>query len=169
MASEKQIQANRRNSLRSTGPRTEAGKSRSCLNALRPGAHSKSFLTPDEQDADLGRLESMYLAHYRPRSEFEKDQVQTLAASDWRLRRCRRMEAEIIELYGFEDEDQHGSGKLQYAGAGWGFTHDSSKSKSLLALSRFEGGIFREFLAFKKQLDAQLARPTPAGEPAAAG
>ena len=37
MASEKQIEANRRNAQKSTGPRTEGGKSRSRMNALRHG------------------------------------------------------------------------------------------------------------------------------------
>jgi hypothetical protein len=43
MASERQIEANRRNSGKSTGPRTEAGKKRASHNALQHGMESQSL------------------------------------------------------------------------------------------------------------------------------
>ena len=42
MASQAQIDANRRNAQRSTGPKTEAGKTRAELNALKDGSHAKT-------------------------------------------------------------------------------------------------------------------------------
>src|SRR6516162_7436992 len=46
MASDKQIAANRRNAMRSTGPRTRSGKARSRANSLRHGLLSKVLVDP---------------------------------------------------------------------------------------------------------------------------
>ena len=49
--------ANKRNALRSTGPKTEAGKSRSRLNAMKHGAYTKMCLEGEDfsiQEAVVG-------------------------------------------------------------------------------------------------------------------
>jgi len=48
MSSDKQVQANRRNALKSTGPRTPEGKAAVRQNALRHGLLSKETLLPGE-------------------------------------------------------------------------------------------------------------------------
>lgn len=65
MATEKQIEANRRNAAKSTGPRTEAGKARSRFNARRHGlAAALEGVKPDTMlDLDsladrLGQIEA---------------------------------------------------------------------------------------------------------------
>ena len=48
MATARQVAANRRNALRSTGPRTAAGKLASSQNALRHGLTARRAFVPDE-------------------------------------------------------------------------------------------------------------------------
>ena len=157
MSTLKQVEANRLNSRRSTGPRTVAGKLRSSLNAVKHGAYSTHLLTPDENDADLERLERKYVAHYRPSAELELEEVRELAASAWRLRRYARMEAEVLTAHGYFRENENGVEEFHYGGAGWGFTDDCGKARAISALSQVEDRLSRRYAALKKQWDARLA------------
>ena len=168
MPSEEQVAANRENSRLSTGPRTAAGKMKSSMNSLKHGGYSKRLLLSDEQAADLRRLERMYQAHYRPRNEFEIDQVQALTALAWRLRRYGRMETEILQMHGFEKVIGQSVGEVHFEGPGFALTHDCTKSKSLLGLCRVEASMFRRFSALKKELDVNRALRARAGEPSMA-
>jgi hypothetical protein len=51
-----QIEANRRNAQQSTGPRSEAGKRTSSLNALRHGLTSRMVVLPTEDLAAYQRF-----------------------------------------------------------------------------------------------------------------
>jgi hypothetical protein len=95
MTSQKQLEANRRNARRSTGPRTAAGKSVSSMNALRTGINAFADVLPDEDPAELDALAAEYEAHYRPSSPGERCCVASLVAADWRLRRFRKLEADL--------------------------------------------------------------------------
>src|SRR5262249_5720845 len=57
MASPRQIAANRRNALRSTGPRSPSGKARARTNALQHGFSAATILPPelDQQAFELAR------------------------------------------------------------------------------------------------------------------
>ena len=52
MASEKQIAANRKNASKSTGPRTQEGKARSKMNALRHGLAASNMLDASNRNED---------------------------------------------------------------------------------------------------------------------
>src|SRR5438046_5964856 len=53
MASEKQIAANRQNARKSTGPRTNSGKKRASLNAMRHGLASQSLHALQVEQVEL--------------------------------------------------------------------------------------------------------------------
>jgi hypothetical protein len=71
MTSEKKAEANRRNALKSIGPRTPEGKAAVCLNALRHGLLSEEILLPGENEAALRELAEGLRAELQPVGELE--------------------------------------------------------------------------------------------------
>ncbi|HUB77665.1 MAG TPA: hypothetical protein VMB03_02660 [Bryobacteraceae bacterium] len=97
MATPKQIAANRRNSQKSTGPRSEDGKARSARNALKTGIEAKSMIIRGESKDDLDELTAEYYHHYRPATPAERMLVDTLIDCEWHLRRFRAIDTQLTE------------------------------------------------------------------------
>ena len=97
MASRPQIEANRRNAKRSTGPRSETGKSVVRANALKSGiyAHFESVL-PTEDPTQFDALTAEYEAQYCPRTPAQRCLVDSLVRDEWLLRRFGRIEGEMM-------------------------------------------------------------------------
>src|SRR5215211_4673 len=102
MASKKQIEANKRNALKSTGPKTPKGKALARLNATKHGLLSQEVLLPEEDEDALKELAERLRAELQSVGEMESLLVERIISSTWRLRRLGRVEAGIFawELYG---------------------------------------------------------------------
>ena len=85
--------ANRENAQHSTGPRTEAGKQRSSLNALRHGLTAASPILPTEDPAAYEDHRRGFLDEYKPATLTESQLVQELIDTSWRLNRIPALEA----------------------------------------------------------------------------
>jgi len=101
MTSDKQTQANRRNALKSTGPKTPEGKAAVRQNATRHGLLSQEVLLPGEDAAALEELGESLRTELQPVGELEGMLVDRIIAAYWRLMRLGRVEASIFawELY----------------------------------------------------------------------
>src|SRR5579872_895660 len=95
MSSARQIEANRRNSQLSTGPRTPEGKSVSRFNALKSGINAKAQVIPGEDPAELEAMTAGYHQDWAPATYFERFLVDSLVRADWLLQRLSRLEAEL--------------------------------------------------------------------------
>ena len=98
MTSLKQIEANRRNALKSTGPRSEEGKQRASRNALRHGLTAETVIDSFEDAEDYKLFEEAIAAEYDAESAVERELVLRLASLLWRLRRAGSIEATLFEL-----------------------------------------------------------------------
>jgi hypothetical protein len=97
MTSLKQIEANRRNALKSTGPTTPEGKDRSCRNALRHGLTAETVIAALEDAEDYQAFEAAVIADYDAESAVERELVLRLASVLWRLRRATGIETALFE------------------------------------------------------------------------
>src|ERR1700733_13209507 len=98
MGSQAKREANRRNSQKSTGPRSAAGKARSKLNALKHGMTAESVLLPGE-DADAFQARLQYLQNdLQPRNHVEAGLLYRLACEEWFAERIELASAARVEF-----------------------------------------------------------------------
>lgn len=96
MTSRRQIAANRRNALRSTGPSTLEGRAISSANATRHGILSSRFVAAHEDGALFAELRTQLMEEFEPATPLELMLVERLAMLFWRERRLASAEAEQV-------------------------------------------------------------------------
>ena len=97
MTSLRQIEANRRNALKSTGPATPEGKQRSRRNAVRHGLTAETVIAVLENSEDYEAFEAAVISDYDAETAAERELVLRLASVLWRLRRATGMETAIFD------------------------------------------------------------------------
>jgi hypothetical protein len=98
MTSFRRFQANRRNALRSTGPRTAEGKRRSRLNAVRHGLTAETVVGNLEDADDYKAFEATIIADYCAETAVARELVLRLASLLWRLRRATAIETQLFAI-----------------------------------------------------------------------
>ena len=76
-------EANRRNSLKSTGPRTAEGKDKSRHNAVTHGLTARSGLLPGEDADEFGALQQLMIDRFKPANDDELTLVERIAIDIW--------------------------------------------------------------------------------------
>ena len=87
---------NRENSLKSTGPKTDAGKQRSSLNALRHGLTGQTIVLPSEDLAAFESFTQGLLDDLKPSGPLETQLAQTIAGLSWRINRASALENNLF-------------------------------------------------------------------------
>jgi len=93
MATAAQIEANRRNSQKSTGPKTERGNDRARGNAVTHGMTARTIMPvlPQEDIKELEEKTQQAIAARKPRDPLEHDQVCRAVRLSWELDRAERV------------------------------------------------------------------------------
>ena len=98
MTSFRQIESNRRNAQKSTGPKTPDGKRRASQNAVRHGLTAETVVAPLEDPADYRGFELAVTAAYDAETAVERELVLRLASLLWRLRRATAVETGLLQI-----------------------------------------------------------------------
>ncbi len=96
MATEKQIEANRRNAARSTGPKTDAGKARSRANATTHGLAAELPGADAERSPDFADRRAKWAAEVRPEGELAGWALDRAVAASLRIDSCERAMDELV-------------------------------------------------------------------------
>jgi hypothetical protein len=140
MSTAKQRIANLENARLSTGPRSEAGKQRSSLNALKTGLTGRTVLLPGEDVAAYRQHAERIFAIYNPATDEETALVQVLVDTRWRLERCAMLEHNLFAL-----------GVIEFAAL-----YEAEPEENRMAL--IQAHTFRSYTKDFKNLNTQEAR-----------
>jgi hypothetical protein len=156
MATLKQIEANRRNALHSTGPKTPQGKAAVRLNSLRHGGYAKILLLPGEKREDYDQLCEDLERDWEPQTRTEQEYVEEMATCVWKKIRLQVAENRILNDRQVCPRDQ-----VQLADVLW-------KAQARLRRSFTQAQHELERLQEQRRQSAQPAEaPMPAESPSA--
>lgn len=93
-----QIEANRKNTEKSTGPKTPEGKQAVARNAVKHGLFARQLILNDEDPTEYQALVDGLQAALNPVGALEYSLVERIAVTLWRQRRLVRAETAAIEL-----------------------------------------------------------------------
>ncbi len=174
MSSQRRIDANRRNALKSTGPRTPNGKAHSALNATKHGLAGqtlppnlinplpKGCFLQSEDEPQFRILLAEYVDTYQPQHRDEYDLVTEAAYAKWRQQRLWLAETAQIEVAMALNESQLQK-ELPTADPAAHLANGIARSENLLRLYlRYGAQLHRQYLRCLKELrDLQASRLPP--------
>jgi hypothetical protein len=151
-ASDARLRANRRNARKSTGPKTEAGKQRSALNATRHGILSQVIHLPEEEMASYNEFTERYVASLTPVGAVETELANACADLQFRLHRLAAAEHNLFAIGHDEQGHLWNTGHPESHAALTMAETLRCSTNPLALLTLYESRLNRRFLQTLKQL-----------------
>lgn len=148
MVTTKQCVANRKNSQRSTGPKSAEGKAVVARNALTHGIFSRQILLSHETEDEFVSLKEAFYEQFQPQGLLEVLFWERALDSAWRLSRIARIEAMVMDrAIDFLDKDNLSK------------IFSGCSGEKLMLMSRYEVMLERSlFKALKELKSLQFSR-----------
>ncbi len=96
MTTEAQINANRSNAQKSTGPRTAEGKAKVAQNAVRHGLRAQGVVSQGEDPGEFALFREEMLAELAPAGTMESLLAERIVGLSWRLLRAERLQTAAV-------------------------------------------------------------------------
>jgi hypothetical protein len=173
MASVAQIQANRSNAQKSTGPRTAEGKAAASQNALKHGLLAEQVVIHGEDPAQFDLYREGMLEELAPVGVVEAILAERAVSLAWRLRRAERLQSAVFATVYRENADdvvlwpkhglpiQPGPGEEEVI-LGQVVMTDFARAQVLDRLlvheRRIESSLYRTMSQLRKEQEARAAR-----------
>ncbi|MBN2316014.1 MAG: hypothetical protein JXM79_18955 [Sedimentisphaerales bacterium] len=190
MASELQINANRLNAQKSTGPRTAEGRAIVAKNATKHGLFARKDVVISENQARFDALRDEMLEELNPVGAIETILAERIVSLTWRLQRAAQMQDEVIDVKIRDEincsrpilsksliagqplsvEDGSKKPKCCYDDlalgliAKWDFQADRVLERLSMYERRFEASLFRTMTELRKLQEARKQEPSETGE-----
>src|SRR5437764_15355756 len=144
----------RTNGSKSHGPVTPEGRATSSRNSTRHGLTAKTLILPGESYEDFQQLLADYVDQFKPQTNVEMDLVESMAVTQWRLRRLSVIESnlftnEITHRANYSDNFEALEPGSQFA---YAFQAVGENGRGLALLIRYEGHLTRTYDCAFKQL-----------------
>ena len=97
MSTEEQINANRQNAQKSTGPKTDEGKAVVSKNAIKHGLFAAEAVITGEDPAVYEAYHDQFLAEWKPVGMVESMLAERIVSLSWRLQRAERMQNQVMD------------------------------------------------------------------------
>jgi len=104
MSSTNQIQANRENAQKSTGPKSIEGKAISAKNAVKHGIFATETVIKGENREDFELFREKLLEEFAPEGAVETMLAERIVSLGWRLKRIVRIQDQVFDVMIEKDE-----------------------------------------------------------------
>jgi hypothetical protein len=156
---------NQQNALRSTGPKTAAGKKRSSLNAFKHGLSGNPLVMQKHEFEAYELLTGKMLADLKPVTEPEKQIAQKIIDLNFRINRITAIENNMLNFDmtdnepNFEEDD--GIAAMMGQASAW-----KKEAHAFEILGRYEARLSKQLLQYQKELERlQATRALPNHDP----
>ncbi len=162
--SNKQLEANRANSLKSTGPKSEEDKLCSKGNALKHGLTARKHLIVGDDPIEFEEYRDNLWCELQPKTVLQEEMVMQIITAGWKIRRYQMVETglfnhEAFKAYEFNSLINFSSNTIYLADfkgkvcknepiselQGKALSEDCSRSNAILKLSTLEQRLIARF------------------------